>query len=145
MPGDAFGGGQEVMDIPLGPEIGQCCGGRTKLLFRQVTAELAGDIEMRLEAKAAVRPQVYIFGAGHVGQALAAALRCCPFGRRRRDTRGGAGDAAAGLANPAGRHAGSVVKEIAPGGAAVILTHDHALDFLIAPRHCCAPTSPMSA
>ena len=24
------GGGGETMDIPLGPEIGQCCGGRTQ-------------------------------------------------------------------------------------------------------------------
>ncbi len=127
------GGGQEVMDIPLGPEIGQCCGGRTQLLFRQVTAELAGDIERRLEAEAAVRPHIYIFGAGHVGHALVAALAPLPVRAVVVETRANEletlppGSQTRLVALPE-----ALVKEIEPGGAAVILTHDHALDFMIA-------------
>ena len=50
------------MDIPLGPEIGQCCGGRVILHLD------------RGEPRAETHSQVLIFGAGHVGRALARAL-----------------------------------------------------------------------
>ena len=43
------------MDIPLGPEIGQCCGGRVVLALD------------RQAATPEDRPDVLIFGAGHVG------------------------------------------------------------------------------
>src|SRR6478735_1491269 len=39
--------GRNVMDIPLGPEIGQCCGGRTQLRFRRVTEDVVRELEER--------------------------------------------------------------------------------------------------
>ena len=54
-----------------------------------VTPALASDLIARSDKEMASRPHVYVFGAGHVGDALA-------------------------------------------GSSFVILTHDHALDFLIA-------------
>ena len=57
------------MDIPLGPEIGQCCGGRVELTLTRVES---------LPAAPAL-PQVLIFGAGHVGRALARALALLPL------------------------------------------------------------------
>jgi xanthine dehydrogenase accessory factor len=127
------GAGQSQMDIPLGPEIGQCCGGRTLLTFRKLTPALATDLESRTAAESAAYPRVMLFGAGHVGQALAAALFPLPFSVTVVETRA---EALKGL--PAGieaRHVAmpeALVRDLRPASAVVILTHDHALDFLIA-------------
>ena len=59
-------GGMAEMDIPLGPDIGQCCGGRTQLRFRRVTKAVAEEIEARLTSEIECLPEVYLFGAGHV-------------------------------------------------------------------------------
>lgn len=127
------GSGQPQMDVPLGPEIGQCCGGRTLLTFQQITPELVDDLESRLAAESAANPHVMLFGAGHVGQALACALSPLPFQVTVVETRL---EALTGLPDTiTTRHMAmpeAVVKDLAPGSAAIILTHDHALDFLIA-------------
>jgi xanthine dehydrogenase accessory factor len=127
------GNGVAVMDIPLGPEIGQCCGGRTQLAFRRVTPEVAATLEARLAQEARGLPEVYLFGAGHVGRALAAALDPLPLSVTVVETR------ESELANlPAAARTclvpmpEALVAEIPAGSALVILTHDHALDFLIA-------------
>ena len=127
------GSGAAVMDIPLGPEIGQCCGGRTKLVFTVVTPEVATDLQTRIRFEEDTRPEIYLFGCGHVGLALARALAPLPFAVTVIETRAEAleglpPEVSARLAAMPEAH----VAEIAPGGAAVILTHDHALDFLIA-------------
>ncbi|MCC2610782.1 xanthine dehydrogenase accessory protein XdhC [Neorhizobium petrolearium] len=127
------GGGEAMMDIPLGPEIGQCCGGRAKLTFMQMTPALAEKLESRMKNEEEERPAVYLFGAGHVGQALARALTPLPFAVTVVETRA---EALEDLPGNAARHLTAVpeafVARIPAGGAAVILTHDHALDFLIA-------------
>lgn len=127
------GSGQPQMDVPLGPEIGQCCGGRTVLTFEQVTPQLADDLESRLAAESAANPRVTLFGAGHVGQALAAALSPLPFRVTVVETRS---EALIGLPDTiTTRHMAmpeALVTDLAPGSAVIILTHDHALDFLIA-------------
>jgi xanthine dehydrogenase accessory factor len=129
------GSGSAVMDIPLGREIGQCCGGRTKLVFTVVTPDVAADLQTRIRREEDTRPDIYLFGCGHVGLALARALVPLPFAVTVIETRA---EALEGLppqvsakltAMPEAR-----VSDIAAGGAAVILTHDHALDFLIAER-----------
>jgi len=111
------------MDVPLGPEIGQCCGGRVRLALSRVKGV----------PEAAAHPPVLIFGAGHVGRAVAQALAPLPLAPVLID---GRGDELA-LAPP-----GTVTRLTAipeadiraapPGTAYVILTHDHALDFLLA-------------
>jgi xanthine dehydrogenase accessory factor len=127
------GDGLGEMDIPLGPDIGQCCGGRTLLSFTRVTPQIAADLRSRAAAESAAFPGVMLFGAGHVGQALARALLPLPFSVTVVETRA---EALEGL--PEGimaRHVAmpeALVKNLAPGSAVLILTHDHALDFLIA-------------
>ena len=73
-----------------------------------------------------------IFGAGHVGRALAAALALLPV-RRCSSTAAPRSCAsrppASSRADAAARGGGA---RRPPGGAFVVLTHDHALDFLIA-------------
>ena len=118
----AQGERQATMTVALGPDIGQCCGGRV---------ELALDRERPTPRE--VGPPVLIFGAGHVGRALARALRLLPLTPRLIDTRA----AELALAGPDVPTTLSAIPEAeiraAPAGAAyVILTHDHALDFLLA-------------
>src|SRR5689334_267793 len=55
------------MNIPLGPEIGQCCGGRVGLSFTLVDAAIAEKLIAQSDKEIATRRHVYIFGAGHVG------------------------------------------------------------------------------
>lgn len=124
---------EDRMDIPLGPEIGQCCGGRTLLRFRLVTAEIAAALEARLKGEAEQQPAVFIFGAGHVGKALAEALSLLPLTLTIVETREselrGLPSAAASILAPMPE---ALVAKIPANGAAIIVTHDHALDFLIA-------------
>lgn len=128
-----MGNGVEVMDIPLGPEIGQCCGGRTQLRFRKMTAELLEELEAKHATETEHQPEIFVFGAGHVGRALAAALAPLPLSVTVIETR------QEELANlPAETNTKlspipeALVLDMPAGGAVVILTHDHALDFLIA-------------
>ncbi|WP_134682393.1 xanthine dehydrogenase accessory protein XdhC [Paracoccus ravus] len=108
------------MDIPLGPEIGQCCGGRVELSLTRIT-------EMPAEPE---HPQVLVFGAGHVGRALSRALALLPLRPILIDQR------ADELAMARGETVLTPLPEAeirsAPIGTSyVILTHDHALDFLL--------------
>lgn len=117
------------MEIPLGPEIGQCCGGHVLLHLSEVSDQ---DVARRLQAEDEKRPTVLIFGAGHTGRALAALLESMPVRLGVVDSR-----AAELAALPAHlRHLTAIpeaeVERAEPGSAFVIMTHDHALDFLIA-------------
>jgi len=126
-------GGTDAMDIPLGPEIGQCCGGRTQLRFRPVTDAVRNELEKKRESEAEQLPEVYVFGAGHVGRALAAALAPLPLSvtviETRKDELANLPVSTKSLLVPMPE---ALVKDMPAGAALVILTHDHALDFLIA-------------
>ncbi|MEP9387906.1 xanthine dehydrogenase accessory protein XdhC [Mesorhizobium sp. KR9-304] len=129
----APGGPQELMlDVALGPEIGQCCGGRVEVLTRLVNHRLKAELIVAAEAEEARLPHIYIFGGGHVGQALANALALLPLKAAVVETRA---EALAGMPQGVETRLTSVPEEMvrsAPAGAVfVVLTHDHALDFLI--------------
>lgn len=123
----------DVMDIPLGPEIGQCCGGRVEVSLRVLDGALAARLAARVAAEQAARPHVYLFGSGHVGHALARALGALPLQVHVIDTRP---EELAGLPENVDARAvalpEAIVRSAPPGSSYVILTHDHALDFLIA-------------
>lgn len=122
----------ETLDVPLGPEIGQCCGGRTILSFRVVDQTLVAELTQRLASERAAFPDVTVFGAGHVGLALAQALAPLPLKVTLIDTRTEIdGDVPAGITFRRVAMPEAEVAKVRPGGAVVILTHDHALDFLI--------------
>ncbi|MGN6583366.1 MAG: xanthine dehydrogenase accessory protein XdhC [Rhizobiaceae bacterium] len=131
--GGARGGGQKTtLTIPLGPEIGQCCGGRVELSIRHVDAALRDELVAAAASEDAAYPHVYLFGGGHVGHALAAALSLLPLKVAVVETRA---DALEGMPEIVETRLTPVPEEAvrtAPSGSAfVVLTHDHALDFLI--------------
>ena len=119
--------------VPLGPEIGQCCGGHVTLDLERVDAALRETLERDAKAESDARPDVYLFGAGHVGTALAAALSLLPVRVVVAETRA---EWLADIAPPAEAVSTAVpealVRDAKPGSAFIVLTHDHALDFLIA-------------
>lgn len=122
----------ERMDVPLGPEIGQCCGGRVEL---DLTLMTAADHATALRAAAcrqANQPHVYILGAGHVGRALAQFFQHLPVKCILIDSR----TEELTLADARIEKRRSAIPEAdirhAPKGSAfIVLTHDHALDFLL--------------
>jgi len=129
----ARGGGPGRMEVPLGPEIGQCCGGRVVLTLDRLDAAAAARLHAESAARAAAQPQVLICGAGHVGRALAAALLPLPVRAVLIDGRAGElALAPAGVATRLAAIPEAEVRAAAAGSAFVILTHDHALDFLLA-------------
>ncbi|WP_027061253.1 xanthine dehydrogenase accessory protein XdhC [Mesorhizobium loti] len=121
-----------TLDVPLGPEIGQCCGGRVEVLIRLVDATLAAELVATAEAEQAHLPHVYVFGGGHVGQALAASLALLPIHTVVIETRA---EALEGMPETVETRLTPMpeaeVRKAPPGTAFAILTHDHALDFLI--------------
>lgn len=119
-------------DVLLGPEIGQCCGGRVTLDLQLLDEDRKSDVAARAAGELAARPEVYIFGAGHVGTALARALSLLPLRVIVVETRA---EALAGIEPPAEARLTAMPEEAVrgarPGAAFVVLTHDHSLDFLI--------------
>ncbi|MEK1891415.1 MAG: xanthine dehydrogenase accessory protein XdhC [Phyllobacterium sp.] len=124
----------EALTIPLGPEIGQCCGGRVALEFKPVDRDAAATLVEKVDREIAQRPHVYVFGAGHVGDALAMALSLVPLRIILVDTREAELSASQvpGVETCLTAVPEALVRQAPEGSAFVILTHDHALDFLIA-------------
>ncbi|MBA1140029.1 xanthine dehydrogenase accessory protein XdhC [Mesorhizobium neociceri] len=121
-----------TLDVPLGPEIGQCCGGRVEVLIRLVDAALAAELVTAAEAEEAHLPHVYIFGGGHVGQALASTIALLPVHGVVIETRA---EALEGMPETVETRLTPMpeaeIRKAPAGTAFAILTHDHALDFLI--------------
>ncbi|WP_311031759.1 xanthine dehydrogenase accessory protein XdhC [Mesorhizobium koreense] len=120
------------LNIPLGPEIGQCCGGHVELSIRHVDSGLRDELTATAAAEDGAYPHVYLFGGGHVGHALASALSLLPLKvtvvETRADALEGMPEAVTTRLTPMPEEA---VRAAPAGSAFVVLTHDHALDFLI--------------
>ncbi len=122
----------EDMDVPLGPEIGQCCGGRVAVTLTRMSDADRAAARNLAAADVAARPHVYIFGAGHVGRALAAQFQFLPVrcilidGRREELSLSGAGVETRLSVMPE-----ADIRRAPRGSAYIVLTHDHALDFLL--------------
>jgi xanthine dehydrogenase accessory protein XdhC len=121
------------LEMPLGPAVGQCCGGHVVLALRRADEAVLAELTAAEAAADAGKPVVLLFGAGHVGQAVAAALSPLPLRVRWIDGREGVldGEIPPGI-EPV--RSGRLLNEVAaaPAGAAcLVLTHSHALDFEI--------------
>lgn len=154
-------GSWRVQDYPLGPLLGQCCGGRVRLLVERLESApdsegpfevtlserverrlLNGDVPGRMGARGPVPAAgarflepvesnslpVLLFGAGHVGRAIAARADGLPLHIAWYDSRPEMAETpGVVLADEDEMVAGAAE---APGDAAVvIMTHDHGLDY----------------
>jgi len=162
-------GSWRVQDYPLGPLLGQCCGGRVRLLVEHVDPARLSWIAAAAEGRALVttlkrshverrvidefaptllsargegpregssfvetlggrhRP-IYLFGAGHVGQAIARHAASLPFRLAWFDSRPVFGSLD-GVTIVAEKAMAQCIAEAPAAAAVVIMTHDHALDF----------------
>ncbi len=170
----ARGGAALTLDKALGPDLGQCCGGRVTLTIerfdlqeretveRFAAAERNGALitvgsgrarRLATPAEAALLPAgqmlrrmpdgriverfgteptpFYLFGAGHVGRALSAALSALPFAVTWIDTRPGAipADAPTGVARVTEGEPVDVLTHAPDGAFVAVMTHSHALDL----------------
>ncbi|MEX0971616.1 MAG: xanthine dehydrogenase accessory protein XdhC [Paracoccaceae bacterium] len=125
----ASGQASASMDVPLGPEIGQCCGGRVQVDLVRM-ADLPSELA-KLEAARQTYPHVLVFGAGHIGRALVRALRPLPCTPRLIDSRAEELALAADFPQTLTPLPEAELRAAPAGSAYIILTHDHALDFLL--------------
>ncbi|WP_170400294.1 xanthine dehydrogenase accessory protein XdhC [Ruegeria arenilitoris] len=120
------------LDVPLGPEIGQCCGGRVEMKLSRMRVSDKWAATERATQREDALPHVYVMGAGHVGRALANQLQHLPVRCILVDTR--PEEIELCTANVESRVSALPEADIwgAPAGSAfIILTHDHGLDFLL--------------
>lgn len=124
------GGPAQVIDIPLGPQMGQCCGGRVRVAMEPATAAHLAALRTTEAAAQAERPQVLIFGAGHTGGALARSLSLLPLAVTLIDDRPGQFAELPDLVGCLRLDEPEAALAAAPAGTAfVMLTHSHALDY----------------
>ena len=168
-------GSWRVQDYPLGPMLGQCCGGRVRLMIEHLEAAPEGDGPFEVElsdhlrrvplpgegrdpdlterqdpghrrgaiaargalpepgtrfiepADTARRP-LLMFGAGHVGRAIAAKAEGLPLHLAWFDTRPEAAETP-GVALGNEDELVATAAAASADAAILILTHDHALDY----------------
>lgn len=127
------GGADGLVDLPLGPALDQCCGGRVVVRLTRADRVLASLLAEEESVRQAGWPTVLVFGAGHVGRALIQALTPLPFQIRWIDPR-----SAVFPPTPAPTvtvfvtDAPEQMVALAPAGAgAVVFTHSHPLDYAI--------------
>jgi xanthine dehydrogenase accessory factor len=65
-----------IKRYPLGPSLGQCCGGVVHLAFEVVSAADAQALQKRLQTH---EPHLALFGGGHVGRAIVALMEKLPW------------------------------------------------------------------
>jgi xanthine dehydrogenase accessory factor len=126
--------GAHTATIPLGPAIGQCCGGRVTLSFQRLTPAWHAQLAQAARQTLGTRPVVMIYGAGHVGRALARALEPLPFQVTLIDSRSDelARAEAPGVTLVTSENPAGLAEDAPPQAAHVVMTHSHALDSLIA-------------
>lgn len=162
-------GSWRVQDYPLGPLLGQCCGGRVRLLVERLDADASGWIEAfrngetvvamigtnavtrktftgegrrtlvargpLLEAGAeflepveTIGAPLILFGAGHVGRAIASRLPGLPFHLVWFDNRPDMAETPGVMLETEDAMV-ACAAEASPDSAILILTHDHAFDY----------------
>jgi len=116
----------------LGPSIGQCCGGNVIIAIKRMDENVFTSLLSRIRKQASCNPQVFIFGAGHVGAALACQLDNLPLNVTVIDNRK---HYVLGLKGTFKRKFSLIpeqeIRNAKAGSAFIIVTHDHSLDFLL--------------
>jgi xanthine dehydrogenase accessory factor len=122
-----------IQRYPLGPSLGQCCGGVMFLSYQRIAAADAPALQRELVAR--LEP-VALFGGGHVGAALARLLAALPFAVRWIDSRDGVfpDQLPAQIDTEHSDPVQDAVAALAPGSRVLIMSFSHAedLDIVIA-------------
>ena len=119
-------------EVVLGPEIGQCCGGRVIVDILRLNHERRENFLLENKKKEKAFPTVYIFGAGNVGTCLAAQLKSLPIEVYIFDSRQPYIDNFEVAITKKFTLIPEVeIRSAEPNSAYLITTHDHGLDFLI--------------
>ena len=128
----ARGETSEVLDMALGPSVGQCCGGHVVLRLDRADADALAALTADEARARQDAPQAVVFGAGHVGKALVRALEPLPIRVSWSDTRPDQFPADTG-ATVEIEHSDplDLVNQADTGAAVVAMTHSHALDYAI--------------
>jgi xanthine dehydrogenase accessory factor len=128
----------QPLHFALGPELGQCCGGSVDLAI-EVLADGNPAILARWadwHDRALPSQHLYLFGAGHVGTAVAGIVAALPYRLHWIDGRPETAGAAAAIGQPltVAREPALEVDSAADGAFYVVMTHSHALDLEICER-----------
>ncbi len=123
------------IEYPLGAALGQCCGGAMTLRYEALTAQHVSD----LQAATQQYKTLFLFGAGHVAQALVPLLAALPLRIVWADSREAINTLQAPFPLDLPAHITTVVSdtleaELAAaqaGDMALIMSHSHALDELL--------------
>lgn len=116
----------EEFEYPLGPILGQCCGGRVRARIERLRQDSAFALLHDANRAEAKWPALYLFGAGHVGEALARAIEPLPFRLHWRDTRSEFCGVATLIDDPRAE-----VTRAERSAYFLVLTHNHDLDYEI--------------
>jgi xanthine dehydrogenase accessory factor len=120
--------GEAVQRYPLGPSLGQCCGGVVQLRYQRVTAADLPALQARLTAH---HTPLALFGGGHVGKALVNVLGTLSFAVTWIDSRDEIFPSPV-PGNVACEHSDPVqaaVGDLAPGSRVLIMSFSHAEDL----------------
>jgi xanthine dehydrogenase accessory factor len=107
----------------LGPDMGQCCGGRVTLFFESFATVAESDFEQAPDLT-----HIHLWGAGHVGRALVMALAPLPFRVSWWDQRPNAFPQMVPQ-NVTCRNGSPA--DMTPDAMVLVMSHSHALDFEI--------------
>jgi len=110
----------------LGPDLGQCCGGRVSLNLLSLTAADIGHVQQMAASEIEDLTQLHLWGGGHVGRALVIALAPLPYRVTWWDQREGAFPAMV-PENVTCRN--GAIGEMTEAGLVLVMTHNHNLDF----------------
>jgi xanthine dehydrogenase accessory factor len=126
-------GDDTVVRYPLGPTLGQCCGGVVWLRYRRITAAQAPALRAALTTTLA---PVALFGGGHVGAAIVRLLAGLPYAVRWIDSRDGVFPPAlpVQVETEHSEPVHSAVASLPPGARVLVMSFSHAedLDIVVA-------------
>ncbi len=121
------------VDYVLGPDLGQCCGGRVQVDIEVYDASALQTTDEMALKETEERRQIYLFGAGHVGRALVLALAPLPFDVTWIDQRPNAFPSAVPQNTTMIQQDdfASCLADAPSGSLVFVMTHSHALDLTI--------------
>ena len=115
--------------MALGPSLGQCCGGVVHLQFECIGSAQAEDFQRQLADQChAWRPQLYLFGAGHVASHVIHACAHLPCRITWIDQREDLFPDSVPANVQIDSNATSQIARAAPGSSFLVMTHSHTLD-----------------